>query len=78
MTYKELVNKTIGLVEQGKSEEEIVELLGDDIKQAAEYCLKNPEELTTPMKDLLNSCDSESPMVKLLFRIMGTNMFNKK
>lgn len=78
MTYTELTNKVKELREQGKSEDEILELLRDDIKQAAEYCFEHPEEKTTAMRDLLSSVDPKSPMLKLLFGIIGTNMFEPK
>lgn len=73
MNYDELKAKAALLREQGKSEEEIVELLRDDIKQAAEYCFNHPEELTGLKSELLNS---GSPMMAgLLFGIIGGNPF---
>lgn len=73
MTYDELKAKAASLREQGKSEEEIVELLHDDIKQAAEYCFNHPEELT--VSELLNSGFCSPVMTKLLFGIMNGNPF---
>ncbi len=74
MNYDELKAKAASLREQGKSEEEMVELLRDDIKQAAEYCFNHPEELTGLKSELLNS---DSPaMAELLFGIIGGNPFN--
>lgn len=69
----ELKDKARELREQGKSEDEIVELLRDDIKQAAEYCFNHPEEMTGLKSELLNS---DSPMMaELLFGIIGGNSF---
>lgn len=73
MNYDELKAKAALLREQGKSEEETVELLRDDIKQAAEYCFDHPEELTGLKSELLNS---GSPMIAgLLFGIIGESPF---
>lgn len=73
MNYDELKAKAALLREQGKSEEEVVELLRDDIKQAAKYRFHHPEELTGLKSELLNS---GSPMMaELLFGIIGGNPF---
>lgn len=54
MTYDELIKKAEQLISEGKSIEEIIVLLKDDIEQAKEYTSHHPEEVVASLTELMN------------------------
>ena len=70
MTYEELIKKANQLITEGKSKEEIFELMQDDVKLAAECTARNPESL----KEIQNR--SSGLLGSLLFALIGRTLYD--
>lgn len=75
MDYSELRAKAAALREEGRSDDEIAEMLHDDIAQAAQHATQHPEDMVEPVRELVNN--GGDVMVKMLFHILGTQLFNR-
>lgn len=67
MTLQEIRDKHDNLASEGKSEEEISELLKDDISAFAKECFDKPEKMNDFAKQMEEEMKSNSIMSTFLF-----------
>ena len=67
MDWKELKEKSKRLQSEGKTEEEAVEILKDEIGAFAEECFEHPEKMVDTIPDLGGAIQNNPVLADLLF-----------
>ena len=76
MNYLELREKANRLIAEGKSEQEVVELLRGDIAQAVKHAMDHPEDIAPLMKEL--NRNGNSVMGQFLSKVLDKSPWGGK